>query len=296
MSDTAGITVPVTAITGGLAGDLDRAKSIVAQKTSEMAAIVEHNDPMKKFFRREQVSFVLNAIGQMAKLTASLMRAAKGDTQALIDTIEQLPFGIGQVGQGIHALYDEITGFQTAMERLDKSLSASEKLRAVKEGEFERIAKAKQATQDATEQRKIVETNDPAQKIRMRGKFDVDAVIAEMNRRQSRNTSLDDSNAIGEEAQARIRLINAQVAAQLKEPQQKAISPSLGPMIETGSTGFGAYRFAGNGNQFKPGSEMNPVVKEAKKANELHKTMIGIGKETRDTIKKIYDSQIVPPQ
>jgi hypothetical protein len=118
------ISVAFEAEIAQLQGKMNQAKAVVEKTARDMGAVVDKNNLAQRFFRREQAVFALNAIGNAAKFVGESMSALRaGDWDRVVQAVETLPFGLGQVAQGIHLVVDELSGYREEAERSSKLLA-----------------------------------------------------------------------------------------------------------------------------------------------------------------------------
>lgn len=162
------ISVAFEAEIAKLQSQMNQAKVVVEKSAKEMGDAVEKQDLAKKFFRREQVIFTLNAIGQAARFVGDSMQAIKaGDWDGVVRSIESLPFGLGQVAQGLHSIIDALDGY-AEIEAKSNAMLASQAANLAKK---EAASALKEQLADSTElldlQKQLVEATSEEAKIRI---------------------------------------------------------------------------------------------------------------------------------
>lgn len=248
MSDAAQILVSVQAEVTKLQGQLDHAAALIGKKTKDIGDTAERNDPMKRWFRREQIAFALHGLGSLAGVLAGLHKAMRtGDVNAYVEAIEHLPLGMGQLAQGIHLAYDELTGFNEEMERLLKLTERQNQIQAKKTKAADEITRATQSGDSADVQRQILGAKTDEEKARIQRDFDIKRSLEEANRKARDLNDKVATQALQAEFDAKRSLAEAQYADALK--RSKA-DPSK--FIDTADTAMGAFKFVG----------MNATLKE----------------------------------
>lgn len=117
-----------------LRAGLSEARQEVARAAKDMGDIADRSNVAQRFFRREQVTFALSAIGNAAQVTASLIDSLRTDSwERFVQEVERLPFGLGQVATGVRMLHESLTGWDEESARLDRGVAESESLRRRKE-------------------------------------------------------------------------------------------------------------------------------------------------------------------
>ncbi len=181
------ISVGFDAEIAKLQSQMNQAKSVVEKTAKEMGATVEKNDLASKFFRREQVQFTLNAIGGAARFVGESMQAIKaGDWDGVVRSIESLPFGLGQVAQGLHSIIDALDGYK----EIEAASNAMIAAQASNLARLERAASLKEQLADSASlleiQKQIAEATTEEAKNRLQAGYAITQAEQQAQRQRER--------------------------------------------------------------------------------------------------------------
>lgn len=252
MTEAAKITIPVEAEIGRISGQLAQAEQIVAQGTKRIADTAERNDPMKRWFRREQVAFIIGGIGHIAGAVAGLAQAMRtGDVDGYVQAIERLPLGLGAAAQGFHALYDELSGFNAEMERLNAITARQNQIQTQKDAAASERSRAVRSAEDADLQRRLLEAGSDEDRTRIQREFDIKRAREDADRRIR---ELNDPMATADlerEFEAKRALAEAKASGKATDPSK---------FLQTAQTALGGFTFAAPNQQL---IEMRRAAKAA---------------------------------
>lgn len=192
------------------AGSLGSSMQTTGEKSAQLA------------LRVAKVGLAVGAVGHGMSVFAAVLRDSRTGGDDFLETMGRMPLGIGAVTRGFRELYNEVTGFNEAMERSSAAIASAEAMTA-KAGAAKGAAIAHEDRMAMLEAEHAIESAATEEKkASLRWDKERLAIMLEYDKALRQSTTEAEREAAREEMAVRRAIVNEKELAETKKREAEA--------------------------------------------------------------------------